>query len=126
MASGGPRLIPMRTSDRSCRNENFSLQPITDCGVLFNMNKFILSLTVAVFAFASAAQAGDGKACDTSKTSSSCSEAAKTVSTAKSCSDSSKTVSTANKSACCATAKQAKKASPATARGAYMAQLARK
>jgi hypothetical protein len=80
------------------------------------MKKLILTLTIAAFASVSAVQAGDAKTCDTSKTSGSCSASAKhTVSASKSsCS--------AGQTACCATAKQAKKSTPATAKGAYLAQ----
>ena len=80
------------------------------------MNKFILILTVAAFACGSAVQAGDVKG----KASGSCCESAKTVSTVN------KASCSASQSACSATTKQARKTSPPTARGAYMAQIARK
>jgi hypothetical protein len=81
-----------------------------------NMKNLILVLTVAAFAIASTAQAGE-KAVKNKSDKSSCSASAQT----SSCS-SAKSTASVSKSACCASAKQAKYLAPATARGTLLAQ----
>ena len=74
------------------------------------MKTLILALTVAAFAIASAAQAGE----KADKNKSTCSASAQTSCGAK--------ATATTKSACCANAKQAKYRAPATARGTLLAQ----
>jgi hypothetical protein len=80
-----------------------------------NMKNLILVLTVAAFAIASTAQAGE-KAVKNKSDKSDCSASAQT----SSCS--AKSTAAVSKSACCASAKQAKKLAPVTARGTLVAQ----
>jgi hypothetical protein len=82
------------------------------------MKKLMMVLTLASFASISAVQAG-GEACCTSKT-----KATKKTSAKADCSTqvAGSNCSAEAKSACSAGAKQAKKQTPATARGAYFAQ----
>jgi len=79
-----------------------------------NMKNLILALTVATFAIASTAQAGEKAA----KNKSACSASTQASCDAKSTSATSATT----KSACCANSKQVKYLAPATARGTFVAQ----
>ena len=89
-----------------------------------NMKNLILVLTVAAFAIASTAQAGE-KAVKNKSDKSDCSASAKMSScsaSAQTSSCSAKSTAAVSKSACCASAKQAKKLAPVTARGTLVAQ----